>query len=193
MLQHVIVSVWSILLLSFVFRSRSTHSLSPSYIRVSYNNPRKWRTALQGRKSSRASTSKHEKSVTHRNLNIKQLNRRERMEIILNQYGGNCIWCNTPLDIDCATTDHIIPRIKGGPSWIENELAACRKCNKARGHVSVLDWIEICKTEKSFIPDEVAIESSLFQLKDAIEERGGQRKARPHLDRQLRILKKRKT
>ena len=121
----------------------------------------------------------------------RQLNRRERMELILEEHGYNCIWCQTPLDIDSATTDHVIPRIKGGPSWIENELASCRKCNKARGHLSVLNWTEECKM-KGFEPNQAAIEDALFSLNNAIEERGGQRKARPHLARQLRLLTKKR-
>ena len=119
-----------------------------------------------------------------------QLNRRERMEIILKTYGKQCIWCQCSLDVDSATTDHIIPRIKGGPSWIENELASCKKCNKARGHTSVIDWIEICRQGKGYEPDEAAVLKVLLELEHAIEVRGGQRKARPYLARQLRLLGK---
>ena len=65
-----------------------------------------------------------------------------RMDQILLRDGPYCVWCAAPLDntpgsIHQATTEHLVPRIKGGPSWVENELAACRRCNGERGHQSV--------------------------------------------------------
>mmetsp|Transcript_23536 Transcript_23536/g.35601 ORF Transcript_23536/g.35601 Transcript_23536/m.35601 type:complete len:186 (-) Transcript_23536:296-853(-) len=73
-----------------------------------------------------------------------QPNRRERMELILDRDGCTYVWCRTPLTIDTATTDHLLPKIKGGPSWIENELASCRTCNKKRGHTMPLEWLDEC-------------------------------------------------
>lgn len=122
----------------------------------------------------------------------RQPNRRERMEAILERDGSRCVWCAVPLNIDSATTDHVVPRLKGGPSWIENEVASCRECNKERGHASALEWIDACRETRSYEPDERAVEACLFALRDAIDSRGGQRRARPHLDRQLRLLEKRK-
>ena len=94
--------------------------------------------------------------ITASSKHNKQLNRKERMEILLSQHGNKCIWCNTPINISTATTDHMIPKIKGGPSWIENELANCYKCNKARGHIPALDYLEI-KKEKGFFVNQDAI------------------------------------
>ena len=127
--------------------------------------------------------------ITASSKHNRQLNRKERMEILLSQHEKQCIWCNTPINISTATTDHIIPKIKGGPSWIENELASCYKCNKARGHIPALDYIEIMK-EKGFFVNQDAIFKKLQELDIAFEERGGQRKARPHLYRQLRRLER---
>ena len=58
-----------------------------------------------------------------------QLNRRQRLELVLARDGAACVWCGRPLQVGlvAATTEHLVPRIKGGPSWIENELAACRR------------------------------------------------------------------
>ena len=51
----------------------------------------------------------------------------ERLQIILVRDGPTCVWCGRELDTDLvrATTEHVIPRLKGGPSWLENEVAAC--------------------------------------------------------------------
>jgi HNH endonuclease len=85
------------------------------------------------------------------------------------------------------TVDHVVPRLKGGPAWLENEVAACKACNRARGHAAPLDWLRDCEA-RGLEPNRAAIEGSLRRLRDAIEERGGQRRARPYLDAQLRRL-----
>src|SRR5690606_3695185 len=72
----------------------------------------------------------------------RQLSRRERMALLLERDGAECVWCRRPLEVGlvAATTEHLVPRIKGGPSWIENELAACRRCNGERGHRTPAEW-----------------------------------------------------
>ncbi|MFM9082438.1 MAG: HNH endonuclease [Actinomycetota bacterium] len=79
----------------------------------------------------------------------RQPNRRERMEAILERDGPWCVWCSAPLDnspgaLNPPTTEHMVPRIKGGPSWVENELAACRRCNGERGHQSLAGFLTDC-------------------------------------------------
>lgn len=83
-----------------------------------------------------------------------------------------------------------MPRIKGGPSWLENEVAACARCNRARGHATPAEWLDECE-RRGWEPDRAAILSSLERLEAAIAERGGQRRARPYLASQLRRLRKR--
>ncbi|MCB0992111.1 MAG: HNH endonuclease [Acidimicrobiales bacterium] len=118
-----------------------------------------------------------------------QPNRRERMELILDRDGAACVWCRRPLEVGLvvATTEHLVPRIKGGPSWIENELAACKRCNGQRGHRTPADWIEECR-ERGWEPDVDAVVGALLALQDAIAARGGQRRARPYIASQLRRL-----
>jgi len=87
-----------------------------------------------------------------------------------------------------ATTEHVVPRIKGGPSWIENEVAACRRCNSRRGHVTPSAWIDECE-RRGWQPDVAAVVASLRRLEAAIGERGGQRRARPYIASQLRRLR----
>ena len=122
--------------------------------------------------------------------NNSQLNRRERMDQILERDGFQCVWCRCEIDAFSATTDHVIPRIKGGPSWIENEVAACRRCNKQRGHKKPLDWLQECEEVKGWQPNKAVIARCLKSLDQAIQKKGGQRKARPYLATQLRRLNK---
>jgi len=57
------------------------------------------------------------------------------MEVILPRDGAECVGCRRAPErgLDVATTEHLVPRVKGGPSWLENEVAACRRCNHERG------------------------------------------------------------
>lgn len=115
------------------------------------------------------------------------LPRRERLRLALERDGEHCVWCGRALSADhrLASTEHVIPRLKGGPAWLENEVAACRSCNRRRGHAAPVAWLEECE-RRGLAPDRVAIERSLRALDRAIAERGGQRRARPYLASQLR-------
>jgi hypothetical protein len=83
----------------------------------------------------------------------------------------------------------VVPRVKGGPSWPENEVAACRRCNAARGHTSPVEWLGECRG-RGWVPDEERLTRSLEALAGAIARRGGQRRARSYLDAQLRRLRR---
>ena len=119
------------------------------------------------------------------------MNRRERMAAILERDGPYCVWCSAPLDatLNIPTTEHLVPRIKGGPSWIENELAACKRCNNSRGHQSPAEWLQDC-IGMGRTPRTDTVIASLERLQAAIIERGGQRRARPYIQSQLRRLRK---
>jgi hypothetical protein len=62
-----------------------------------------------------------------------------------------------------ATTEHLVPRIKGGPSWLENEVAACRRCNGGRGHRPPGAWIDEC-TGRGWDPNVDAVVRALESL-----------------------------
>jgi 5-methylcytosine-specific restriction endonuclease McrA len=117
------------------------------------------------------------------------LPRRERLRLVLERDGAACVWCRRLIDTDLvrATTEHVVPRIKGGPSWLENEVAACARCNRERGHRTPADWIDECE-RRGWEPDVEAVVRALTALQEAIAERGGQRRARPYVATQLRRL-----
>jgi hypothetical protein len=122
---------------------------------------------------------------------VPQPDRAARLAEALARDGATCIWCGRTLGgLVPASTEHVVPRVKGGPSWPENEVAACRRCNAARGHVAPVDWLEECR-RRGWSPDEDRLERALTGLAAAIGARGGQRRARPYLDAQLRRLRRR--
>jgi len=121
----------------------------------------------------------------------RNLSRSARMRLILARDGTNCVWCRREIDTErvAATTEHLVPRIKGGPSWFENEMAACARCNHARGHRTPADWIDELE-RRGLEPDREAVLRALRSLQAAIAQRGGQRRARPFVLSQLRRLER---
>jgi hypothetical protein len=122
---------------------------------------------------------------------MRQPGRGERLAAARRRDGDSCIWCSRTLTGPVtATTDHVVPKVKGGPSWLENEVAACRRCNGERGHRGAVEWLVECE-RRGWSPDVHRLARVLDDLAAAIAERGGQRRARPHLDAQRRRLRKR--
>jgi 5-methylcytosine-specific restriction endonuclease McrA len=120
------------------------------------------------------------------------LDRTTRLRAAVERDGPSCIWCGREFaGLVTPTTEHVVPRVKGGPSWLENEVAACRRCNAARGHTAPVEWLEECE-RRGWRPDELRLTRALTGLADAIRREGGQRRARPYLDAQLRRLRRRR-
>ena len=118
-----------------------------------------------------------------------QLNRSQRLAHILERDGPTCVWCGRSFEgLVRPTTEHLVPRLKGGPSWIENEVAACRRCNGRRGHASLGEWAEECE-RRGWPVDRARLVRALTELDAAITTRGGQRRARPWLASQRRRLR----
>src|SRR4051812_28500746 len=114
------------------------------------------------------------------------LDRAGRLRAALDRDGATCVWCGRAFTGQVRpTTDHVVPRVKGGPSWPENEVAACRRCNSDRGHRGPVEWLEEC-LRRGWAPDEGRLARSLDLLAAAIAGRGGQRRARPYPDAQVR-------
>ena len=119
-----------------------------------------------------------------------QPGRAERLRHAAERDGLRCVWCRR----ECTglvrpTTDHLVPKVKGGPSWLENEVVACGRCNRERGHTGPAEWLAECE-RRGWEPDTAAVSRALHALDRAIAERGGQRQARPYLASQLRRVTK---
>jgi 5-methylcytosine-specific restriction endonuclease McrA len=120
-----------------------------------------------------------------------QPDRVTRLRAVVARDGDTCVWCGRRFGpLVPPTTEHVVPRLKGGPSWLENEVAACRRCNSERGHRSPVEWLEECR-RRGWEPDVDRLARALRALAGAIVVRGGQRRARPYLDGQLRRLQRR--
>jgi hypothetical protein len=121
---------------------------------------------------------------------VPQLDRAQRLRVVLERDGATCVWCGRAFDHHVSpTTDHLVPRVKGGPSWLENEVAACRRCNGERGHRGAAEWLEECG-RRAWSADGDRVRRVLASLEQAIALRGGQRRARSHLATQVRRLRR---
>lgn len=117
-----------------------------------------------------------------------QISRVERLQAAIERDGPTCVWCARRFgELIMPTTEHLVPRVKGGPSWVENEVAACRRCNRERGHQSLAQFAEECR-RRGWRPEVPRIARVLAELDAAITQRGGQRRARPYIVRERRRL-----
>src|SRR4051794_41270349 len=109
-----------------------------------------------------------------------QPDRATRLRAVVERDGNTCIWCGRTFGpLVPPTTEHVVPRLKGGPSWLENEVAACRRCNSERGHRSPAEWLEECRRRR-WRPDDARLVRTLTALAEAIARRGGQRRGPAH-------------
>lgn len=53
----------------------------------------------------------------------------------LDRDGHRCVYCGRK----AKTVDHVQPKSLGGPNTVKNLVAACHKCNNARGNRPLTD------------------------------------------------------
>ena len=75
-----------------------------------------------------------------------------------------CIYCNA---IDGLTTDHLIPRARGGPDIADNAVVACRACNSSKGDRGVYEWFGLAKKDTVPRVAEGKYLKLLYQLHEA--------------------------
>jgi len=83
--------------------------------------------------------------------------------------GFKCRYCgrgDVPL-----TVDHLVLWEEGGPSTEANLVAACKKCNKARGRLPYAEWLfdsYYRRVEQNLTPEQRAANTDLNDTLDAI-------------------------
>jgi hypothetical protein len=56
-----------------------------------------------------------------------------------------CVFCRLPSDL---TTDHLIPRSRGGDDSADNLVLACQPCNLSRGDKGIFEWLGLKEKDK---------------------------------------------
>jgi hypothetical protein len=63
----------------------------------------------------------------------------------------DCVFCGEEIDSEDDwnyTTDHLVPKDRGGSDKPDNLRPACRDCNQLKGKKSVEEWLK--ETEEAF-------------------------------------------
>jgi len=56
-----------------------------------------------------------------------------------------CIYCGAA---EGLSTDHLIPRGRGGPDIADNAVVACRGCNSSKGDRGVYEWFSLQRKDE---------------------------------------------
>ena len=74
--------------------------------------------------------------------NVKRRTNGFAKEFILNNEDAKCIYCEKKLNIENATTDHIVPISKCGTNVQVNLIACCRKCNSEKSNSDFFEYLK---------------------------------------------------
>lgn len=118
----------------------------------------------------------------------RQLSPEARLDHLLELGAWQCAWCGYDLHKPNArpTRDHIVPKIKGGPTRLENEVASCASCNRTRGHVAPSQFLESSRRDRGLEPNATLVADQLDALNAAIARDGGMRKIRDYVTREAK-------
>jgi 5-methylcytosine-specific restriction endonuclease McrA len=121
----------------------------------------------------------------------RQMSSEARMDHLLELGSWQCAWCGYDLTKSNArpTRDHIVPKIKGGPTRLENEVASCGSCNSKRGHTSPSQYIETSRRDRGLEPNAALVADQLDALDAAIARDGGMRKIRDYVSREAKRVR----
>ncbi|KDE13314.1 MULTISPECIES: HNH endonuclease [Rhodococcus] len=115
------------------------------------------------------------------------MDRAARLVLAVDRQGGRCLWCGRRFGpLVPPTTEHLVPRVKGGPSIAANEAAACPRCNADRGHMGPIDWLAQCRHRHGWTPQASLLATLLNELNLEFDSAGGHRRAKRYLSGQLR-------
>ena len=56
----------------------------------------------------------------------------------------HCVFCGT---VDNLTSDHLIPKNRGGDNSADNMVLSCKSCNSSRGDKGVFEWLGLKKKD----------------------------------------------
>jgi hypothetical protein len=58
---------------------------------------------------------------------------------------NECVFCRSTSDL---TTDHLVPRSRGGDDSADNVVLACQPCNTSRGEKGVFEWLGLREKDR---------------------------------------------
>ena len=73
--------------------------------------------------------------------------KREEVLDTLAYQRGLCYYCQSPLNRNRYTIDHVIPLSRGGFHDVRNIVCACKRCNEIKGAMSEEDAFKVIKSD----------------------------------------------
>ncbi len=83
-------------------------------------------------RSPRGLARRYDRGVPHQKRHVKRATFRD--------CGRRCVYCATPLGLEAATLDHVIPLSRGGNHAPGNLVAACVDCNQMKGSMLPVEF-----------------------------------------------------
>jgi hypothetical protein len=56
-----------------------------------------------------------------------------------------CVFCGSKTDL---TTDHLIPKNRGGDDSADNVVSSCKSCNASRGDKGIFEWLGLKEKDR---------------------------------------------
>lgn len=81
------------------------------------------------------------------------LKRVKTLIILVSRHGKKCWYCGVPFkSFKEVEVDHIVPTSRGGSKILSNFAIACVPCNRAKGNMSLENFLHWLRRPKSPIP-----------------------------------------
>ena len=74
--------------------------------------------------------------------NVKRRTSGFAKEFVQNHDNPKCIYCESKLNMENATSDHIIPISSGGNNCQVNIMVCCKACNNERGNMEFNEYLK---------------------------------------------------
>ena len=73
--------------------------------------------------------------------NVKRRTNGYAKEFLIENGEASCLYCETKLNNENATADHIIPISEGGNNTQVNLIVCCKDCNNERGNIEFKTYL----------------------------------------------------
>lgn len=88
------------------------------------------------------------------------------LDALIERDGGACVWCGREPWRRDLTTEHLVPRARGGRTSPENLTVACRPCNRRRGTRPVVAFVR-AQLDAGMRPRSDVLATTLGRLADS--------------------------
>lgn len=88
---------------------------------------------------------KHRRAARRTSMQHRTQGGLELHELLWHRQCQRCWYCGETLPLDHATVDHQCPVVDGGQHTVDNCVVACRRCNRAKGRLSLDAYRRQCE------------------------------------------------